>query len=339
MQIRIPINFEEYLTGTSLNLNDKGITADDIPELLVFLKKNQITSLHLDRCAIKNEGAILLAKNSTVTTLSVCDNGIKSEGALAIAKNTCLKVLNISGNDIGETSAIAFGENSTLLELSVSRCYIGDDSATAIAKSKSLYQLDISNNYIGMVGAVAFADNQTIAILNITHNCIINSSALAFAKALIKNQSIIKLNMEGNAILGTHDFINEISKNQTILEITMNLDCDQLEKFLRRNRENLLDYQLGLCRILKSVTPKPHCNLIENYIGHTPPVLERKKLEARIELLEKASLISEDPIPQHQNSEIPAPEKKLTVGGHSIFTKREQDFPELSFEHKRCFSI
>src|SRR5438874_1390803 len=124
MRIRTPSRFDKYRTDQSLNLSNTGITAQDIPELLIYVEENQITTLNLNGRNIGDKGATVLANNQTITTLIVSNNGIKAKGAEALAKNQIIKTLNISGNDIGDRGAKALAENQTITDLNISRCYV-----------------------------------------------------------------------------------------------------------------------------------------------------------------------------------------------------------------------
>ncbi|WP_339045254.1 hypothetical protein [Candidatus Mesenet endosymbiont of Agriotes lineatus] len=141
------MEFNKYISGTTLNISKVKLTLKDIQHLVRFLQKNSyIIQLNLFSNKIGVEGAKALAKLTNLTSLDLRFDYIGDEGAKALAKLTNLTSLDLEFN------------------------YIGDEGAKALAKLTNLTSLDLRSNKIGVEGAKALAKLTNLTFLDLIDN-------------------------------------------------------------------------------------------------------------------------------------------------------------------------
>lgn len=168
--------YDAYVSNGMLNLQERDLTARDVPELLVYLSNHpEIKKINLKGNKLKAEGAMAFARgNATVTYVNLSDNGLSSRGAVEFIKtNTTATHVILSENCISNNGVYLIGlYNRVVTHMDLSFNNIGADGAIAFAKSNNtVAKLNLSQNYLCDEGLIGFAQyNRAVKDLDVSFN-------------------------------------------------------------------------------------------------------------------------------------------------------------------------
>jgi len=231
-----------FLQVLSLDDNPK-LGSKGIHKLFAGLEwSHPLTKLHLDRCSITAEGAVVLAaylrSNPYLKHLILPNNPIGDAGITAISK--CLQhveFLGVCSCRIGNLGAIMLGKaveaprKTHLYELDLGEnqiTHLGlalndkEGLAVSLAKNTILAALHLDENKIGDKGAAAMAKligvTTSLEILDLSENYITDNGSSVLAAALAGNASVTDFYLSGNQVrVATEAFANMLSQNVTLV--------------------------------------------------------------------------------------------------------------------------
>eukprot|EP01028_Stygiella_incarcerata_P007593 TRINITY_DN3150_c0_g1_i1.p1 TRINITY_DN3150_c0_g1~~TRINITY_DN3150_c0_g1_i1.p1 ORF type:complete len:645 (-),score=215.91 TRINITY_DN3150_c0_g1_i1:1222-3156(-) len=192
---------------------------------MALVHNESIEIVNLNRCGLSRPSqrcfetfARLLMENSHITVLKLGKNGIRTESAIlifqALQVNESLERLDLHGNDItsevGGPMGVAFTNGAHALRvLDISNNPLGPDAIIPLCAALRdgagvLEELNASNADILDEGAVAIADmletNNTIVRLDVRGNAISPVGGTALARALVHNETLQFLLLSSNPI-------------------------------------------------------------------------------------------------------------------------------------------
>ncbi|STX52256.1 Gala protein type 1, 3 or 4 [Legionella busanensis] len=247
-----------YTPGsTELNLSGKDVSADDITDLITFLKSHpNITSLDLSRnnlgpIGAKNLVRALREEKIKVTTLNLSNNYLGKAGIENFAiHNDSITDVDLSFNQGGPESLKLFAKyNNKVTTLNFNLNDVGDAGLIAFSQLNSTVRhLTINYNNISPVGVLEFCRHNTkINTITLQGNKLDDNSAKALAcntyiqfADLNSNRNVTQL---GKRAL--HETRSEVKANYGkelgIIEkqpktiSLLKLSANSTDKFFRRN--------------------------------------------------------------------------------------------------------
>ncbi|WP_349966966.1 hypothetical protein [Wolbachia endosymbiont of Armadillidium arcangelii] len=227
------MNFNEFIEGNGLFLNDKKV---NIKELISFLQENRnITQLSLKNCNIGDKEAKALANLTNLTVLNLDNNNIGDEGAKALVNLTKLTALGLAYNNIGDEGAKALANLTKLTVLDLFHNNIGNEGTKALANLTKLTKLDLSQNSIGAKGAKALANLTKLTVLDLAYNNIGDEGA----KALVNLTKLTALDLAYNNI--SDEGAKALAESEKYWEFIDKLSID--------NQDSSIDF----CKKLKAL--------------------------------------------------------------------------------------
>lgn len=206
---------ENRFSGKRLSLTDRGLTDEDVIQLVDTLSHNpNITELDVSDNNISNTGAKILASLSTVSSLNVSANNIGSDGCLELAKSN-LQSLDISANPV-EDGIAAFSETASLQELIATECNITDAGAEQLFLSPSIKTLDLSTNQLSGTCLKNVASNAVLKNLRLAQNLRLQEEYFCHFS---QNKSLVCLNL--TSVSFGEGGVSFLAKNQSIQELIL----------------------------------------------------------------------------------------------------------------------
>ena len=224
------------INSKTIDLSHNTLSPSDVECVTVFLtcsSNKEWEKLDLQQCYIQDHGVHILHRgltscDVTITSLDLDYNGLTESSSSAISDITIscrVKVLNINGNN-------TVGEDERLYSI------ISDPSSM-------LEELHMWSTKLSSSGAIklftTLSEGKKLRVLGIAHNDITDEACDAIIMAMKKNNSLVRLYMQGNPISGecAQLIVQALQHNNTLQLLWLPRYSDDVKERIRLSAEEV----------------------------------------------------------------------------------------------------